>query len=551
LRTGRMDGFSAPSPQSAGCTAAAPAGRRRRALYALAVFGFFFCLFAFTMRGFLTFDEENMYLVTEAVCEHGRISIDPSCSILSSVRLFPGRGGKLYSYLDIGQSLLAAPFYVSARPIAETLAPAKRELALRFAVNHLGPLAGAATVLLLWLLLQRLGLGKAEGLFWCFTLALTTPLWFYSRTFFRAPTLAFFYLAAAYFFMLSCNEPRNLLYPLCCGAAVFAAVLIKLSAVLFCLGPLLVFLFSERFSPLRLRRILLALIPVTFAFFITFLYNVARFGTFTLQFLPPGGFSRAGLAGLWENLLSPGRGLFTFAPLLWLVFPVARFIISDSTRRPLWLCLGLMVACDLALYSKIEGINSAGVCWGPRYLVPLLPLFFILLAAGFHKLYEERPQFKRRFSAAILILGLYGAVIQLEGVLGGERERLFVKKQGIPYKYSVYLPDCSPAYNPALWLHALNCNTTRLPEGAGGIDLGNERLRMLWMETPAVWWLFVWRLGLKSWYLLPALLELLGLVASGLVLFRVFKLKEAPSRPSPESESRRRQAAQKGCLAGW
>ena len=84
------------------------------------LFGFFFFLYCFTLRGYLSLDEESMYMVTEALCEEGRVSIDPKHSVLREVIAFSGKDGQLYCSHDIGHSLLAMPLFSLARIFVES-----------------------------------------------------------------------------------------------------------------------------------------------------------------------------------------------------------------------------------------------------------------------------------------------------------------------------------------------------------------------------------------------------------------------------------------------
>jgi hypothetical protein len=77
------------------------------------------------------------------------------------------------------------------------------------------------------------------------------------------------------------------------------------------------------------------------------------------------------------QLVSPGRGLLFYVPWVVLVaggFPVLR------RRRPVvaWVCLA---AClTQLLFYALRTTWWGNWCWGPRYLVPVLPLLAVLAA---------------------------------------------------------------------------------------------------------------------------------------------------------------------------
>ena len=75
------------------------------------------------------------------------------------------------------------------------------------------------------------------------------------------------------------------------------------------------------------------------------------------------------LAGLWGLLLSPNRGLFLYAPLA-LVGLVA--IPRAATPAARLLCVGAPLVLLLTV-ARFEGWHG-GSAWGPRHLLPVLPL---------------------------------------------------------------------------------------------------------------------------------------------------------------------------------
>lgn len=91
------------------------------------------------------------------------------------------------------------------------------------------------------------------------------------------------------------------------------------------------------------------------------------------------GLSLPGAAGLAELLLSPARGLFVWAPVV--AFAVIGALVrsawpSDAAGRcAMWLA-------PLALLVAMSGYPNAHGGWfpGPRYLLPVLPLVFLLVA---------------------------------------------------------------------------------------------------------------------------------------------------------------------------
>src|SRR5262249_12099042 len=123
-------------------------------------------------------------------------------------------------------------------------------------------------------------------------------------------------------------------------------------------------------------------------------YNLARFGTpFETGYgaqASVGAFTTPLWVGVYGLLLSSGKGAAWFAPALWLApAGVAAMVRSrqhsdaarkgDDARRAAWAIVAAWAAA-LLVYGRFQHWGGDG-SWGPRYLVPLLPLAAI--AVGF------------------------------------------------------------------------------------------------------------------------------------------------------------------------
>jgi hypothetical protein len=86
--------------------------------------------------------------------------------------------------------------------------------------------------------------------------------------------------------------------------------------------------------------------------------------------------------GLYGLFLSPNRGLFLFSPVLLILFALP-FVWRrlKAEQRLLLVAYGAGSAGYVLLISKI--LNWGAFGWGPRYLVPVLPVFFAAAALAF------------------------------------------------------------------------------------------------------------------------------------------------------------------------
>jgi hypothetical protein len=113
------------------------------------------------------------------------------------------------------------------------------------------------------------------------------------------------------------------------------------------------------------------------------------------------------LKGLVWNLVSPYRGLVFYAPAtLLFVFGFAAF--GRMHKRQLLLICAIVVYV-LMLYSGWWAWHG-GWCWGPRFLVPVMPL---LLLPGLVAIRSG----ERWLLPIAAVLGIAGFAVQLSGVL--------------------------------------------------------------------------------------------------------------------------------------
>ncbi len=130
----------------------------------------------------------------------------------------------------------------------------------------------------------------------------------------------------------------------------------------------------------------------------SFAYNFVRMGTIFLpatksaQFAGTSDLQGNIFYGLYGLLLSPNKGLFWFAPILLLLFATpwtwAQF---PKWLRQLTTALGVTAVTYILLIAKIRNWGTFG--WGPRYLVPVLPILFVAAGANLTVLWRpfRRP----------------------------------------------------------------------------------------------------------------------------------------------------------------
>ena len=163
------------------------------------------------------------------------------------------------------------------------------------------------------------------------------------------------------------------------------------------------------------------------------IYNVARFGNaletgYGVQ-ATPAAYTTPILVGLYGLLFSSGKGVFWFAPLLWFAplgwrvmmrlasageFRLTRFGLGTAPGRAAW---GVVLAwlAGLLLYARFQHWAGDG-SFGPRYLIPLLPLAMIPVAFAFEGRLSLPNSSTRPVRVLAGILALAGFLVQIGGV---------------------------------------------------------------------------------------------------------------------------------------
>lgn len=376
----------------------------------LAALGFFLL----THGGhFYAADTLIVYLTATNLLEQGRLDLG---EIWGAVL---GADGKRYGRYGIGLSLLQMPLVALGGGLDERFPGGFAALAgpgvsiyypesfTIFAVSLLGPLCGALAAATLWSLARTLGHSRRVAALLTLLLVGATQTWPASRDGFPHVVVLLLLLVAV---RASLDWSRPVWSPAVVGTALGTTLLVRpFDAVL--TAPVVLAWLLLRRAPADLRagvlgRNVVALaLPLAIAGAIAAWHNHLRFGS-VLLFDEPGTqvFNTPFLTGAYGLLLSPGRGLLVYSPPL--VAGLCGLPLL-ARRRPadatLLAGLALALLAGYATYAHWDG----GICWGGRYLVPLVPL--LLLPAG------ELLARGGAGMALTVALGILGVLVQVAG----------------------------------------------------------------------------------------------------------------------------------------
>jgi hypothetical protein len=332
-----------------------------------------------------------------------------------------GRDGLLYPKADPGQAIVALPL-VAAGDVTARLLPAGslRDLWSRALASTLNAVIGAGCLVLFLQVLRTMGYGTRAALLLSLGLGFSTSLLPYTKSYLREPLLMLCLLASFYELRRhaagtervapdpGAGAQSALAGPARAGLWLGVGMLVKASFLLN--APILLGYLILKSGDRERRRAAESVAflagPAVAAGLLGF-YNLLRFGNPLESGYDPtvDNFSNPLLVGLYGQLLSSGKSIFLYAPLglagLWGISALAR------RHRAEAITAGTILAANLVLHAKFASWAGEG-SWGPRYLVPFLPL--LLLPAA--ELFASGRRLRRR--AAVLALAL-GLLVQVGG----------------------------------------------------------------------------------------------------------------------------------------
>ena len=434
-------------------------------------------------------DAESMFLAAQSIALGGGAAVDEN----PSIPLEPGRGGQLYSKFAAGQSLLEAPSIFAAHALTRRINnPGYRYYLLFFAAMCMTPLVSALAVVLFFMICLKLDYGPGPSLWLTLFFGLCTMAWPYSGTGFSEPLQMLLLCGGFYSALCAAMLKRRVLWAALCGLCLGGMMLTKPVAVI--LAPFFLLYLAwpagSSQSATRASRLpgavsfCMGLVPGAAGMLF---YNFIRFGSLWNFGYNSGhdawfGFSTPQLSGLYGMFFSPGKSLFLFVPVL----VASLFFIRDFlTRFPreTFLIFSGFTAWSL-FYSRWWAWHGDW-CWGPRFLLPFIPLLLLPLGVGLTR-FRTWPATGR---VALVLLLAFSLWVQVLGVAVSDKEYLYTASRGVHW-HPLYInslaqsrnlgdglagPHFIPEFSPVAghaWLLSQAAGNTRKPPPWSGLTRG-------------------------------------------------------------------------------
>jgi hypothetical protein len=539
-----------------------PASRRasRRARggrVALLLFAAVFALYAMTASGTIaSSDGTTMYLLARSITLEHTLAIPSGNGNL-------GRGGRLYAKAGLGQAVAAAPFLLAgeaASRAAPRVAPflrGREEFLVRAVTSVLNIVLGAVGVAVLFLVLTSLGASLVRA-FWIATaFAVASPHWVYAKSFLTEPLTTACLLLGVWATLRArrASAPRATVWAALAGASWGWAIVTK-TAMAAAVAPLAAWaawdtlhrrtigegggLVGAAHAKERARLLAALAAPLAVCVGGVLWYDAARFGSIWQTGYgaeaSPESFSTPLLVGLYGMLLSSGKSVFLYCPLLLLSFPgFALMLRRNAPERSLAIALCTLLVGNLCLYARFMSWAGEG-SWGPRYLVPFIPLALIPVAMYLARADRMRHAVARALTLLGLVVTLGGVFIYFGAYLRAAGEYPYTREFTDPR----FMADThwNPAFNPVvghwrLLLANLDAHAAgRHPRVDPGAYDSGARTPLDAEQTTELlggfdlWWCYLWYAGAP---LAPALAVVCLLVlASAAAWYGAWRIARAP-----------------------
>jgi hypothetical protein len=422
----------------------------------VAILFFLICLvYLFTLSdnyGCWISDGKEMFETAVSLHEFGEMTI-PSDAVATNSPVEAGRLSKFGLGLPVVDQipLLLAP------TVERNFGPGRSNVLFPLTMMFIS----ALTALLVALCLRDLGLGFKTQALGALGFAFGTMAWPYTSFDFSEPLQALA-LVAPFWLLLSARRSSAFPYRVALAGLILGFAVLTKALLLVTIPAYMVYAWMRSDTQRRLSNLSWFIAPLVAWAAVIAVLNGSRFGSiFDFGYGKESTeFTNPLLTGLYGLLISPSKGLLFYAPVA-LLMPWAAWKYRRRFRAEMLLCtlVFLLVLAPVSMWWSWEG----GVSWGPRLLMPVVPLLVICAA-----LLVEGPA--SGFWAYVATAGM-GALVNLLGVLfvffawksvldtGGVRVPLniknrptteYVERDGRKWFYSYvasnYVPELSPIW---------------------------------------------------------------------------------------------------------
>jgi hypothetical protein len=496
-------------------------------------------------------DEETTFRMTANLIEYGRTTITEQTFAVApqtypgflprtqprellTTWAVPGRDGQKYPQFMPGQAIVNIPLYQLGRLLSGESLNLRSLILSHWTTSLFNSIVIALTGWLVAMFASHFGYSQRLSVGLGLAYALCSMVWPYTGTYFSEPLIALLILLAAYAVFRARDSAHVLWWLSLAGMALGLTVFIReRSAIMIPPFILYVYLCHRRavwrgwaafFAPLVMFGAVIGLLNWTrYGSPLTFGFSALQHTTFTTPLV----------LGLYGLLISPGKGLLLYNPIAWA--GLIGLVIMFRTRRKEAILFVLIVLAEVLFFATYE-FWTGGWNWGPRYIMPVLPL--LVLATG-EWVHVHPTKLRKTILVSLCVIGF---VLNLPAVLVdhsrylvsfGERDTQHYLDRSI-----LNLPDSPLAQQwpmvfevaalyaqPAAWQAAQQAVNEHLNSYLGDGSLESLSTHALWFDeffrlnAPDFWFVHLPLLGFS-----PVLVGLFALTLLSVAVFSGWKV---------------------------
>jgi len=438
---------------------------------------FLLFFFAFFAGGFPDSQDGLQYLTIARRLYYDHALAMPEADFAHDQNVYmntlPGRDGKRYAITGLGYSLSLLPAvfvediflkFTKLSPIAAF--PLQNDWPVLLFASTANSFWAAVLVVLFYKYLRLLDYSHRHSFFLSFIFFISSNLWVYAKHSF--PHLMFLFFMTLCFYLFKTNQlsqKRKYLFYL--GLSFSCLIITYNPSFLFTIPALGIYYLVLNFKKLNLDLIrkmladfLVAVLGVLPGVIVYIFYSRLRAGESGVTELVNSAQSIASkfpqpfviFEGIWGLLFSSGKSIFLFSPLLLLII-LFWFKLSKKIAAEIIAFSILFITYVWFIGTYVGGENflvwHGDESWGPRYVLPILPLALILITQIFVNLNRWQKIF------IFLPLCLTGIYIEFLGLVLPYQVRFrYLARDtwinGVQFKvneYGNFIPRYSPVFN--------------------------------------------------------------------------------------------------------
>ena len=496
-------------------------------------------------------DEETTFRMTANLIEYGRttiteqnITVEPQVypGFLPSMQprtllttwAVPGRDGQKYPQFMPGQAVVNIPLYLLGRLISGGPLNLRSVIVTHWTTSLFNPIVIALTGWLIALFATRFGYSQRLSIVLGLAYPLSTFAVPYTGTYFSEPLIALLILLAAYAVYHTRADRHTLWWLVIAGTSLGLTVFIRERSAIM-IPPFAIYLWLLR-RKLVWRGWLAFFAPMVVLGIVIGLFNWTRYGsplTFGFSALQHTSFTTPLVLGLYGLLISPGKGLLLYTPIAWA--GLIGLIITLRTRRAEAILFTLIILAELLFFAMYE-FWTGGWNWGPRYILPIVPL--LVLTAG-EWIHVKPTRLRKTILVGLCVIG-FG--LNLPAVLVdhsrylvsfGERDPqhyldrsiLNLGDSPLAQQWPTVLEMTSLYTHPAAWQAAQKTVNEHLNNYSGDGSLESLSTHVLWFDEffrlnlPDFWFVHLPLLGFSA-----LIVGLLALALLSVAIYSAWKI---------------------------